>query len=150
MKWNRMRSRPGLATIVTSAILLVSVVLMGTGTVIWENKSLSTNQLALSDAYSTNTDKIKENISIEKIWFGTTPQKFINITMTNQSPISIVVNQVQFSTTSGVVKFPSNQLIMPQKTGSMKITYSYTSNIPTTVVINTLRNSTFSTVVLPQ
>jgi hypothetical protein len=101
--------------------------------------------------YSEKANKIQENISIEKIWFGTTPQKFVNVTMTNQSPLSIVINQVQFSTTSGTTKIPvNNQLIMPGKSSSLKLTYSYTINIPTTVNIFTARNSTFSTVILPQ
>ena len=146
-----MHSRPGLASIITSTILLSSVALMGTGTVIWEKQNLSTNQFGLLNTYTANLNQISENISIEKVWFGTVPQKFINITMTNQSPSGITINQVQFSTTSSVVKFPiNNQIVLPQKSSSLKISYSYINNIPITVIIHTSRNSTFSTVVWPQ
>ncbi|MEO9278064.1 MAG: hypothetical protein ABI340_09840 [Nitrososphaera sp.] len=148
MKSKGLPARRGLASIVTNAILLVSVVLMGTGAVVWENDKLSAGKLELLNVYSTKIDKINENLSIEKIWFGTTPQKFINITMTNQSPLSIVVKQVQISTSSGTVTFPvNNQIIMSEKSASLKLNYNYISNISNTVEITTSRNSTFSTVV---
>ena len=146
-----MRSRPGLASIITSTILLSAVTMMGTGTVIWEHQNLSANQFGLLNTYTTNLNQISENLSIEKVWFGTVPQKFINITMTNQSPLGITINQVQFSTTSSVVKFPiNNQIVLPQKSNSLKINYTFINNIPITVIIHTSRNSTFSTMVWPQ
>jgi len=146
-----LKTRRAISSIISSAILLTATVLMGTGMVSWSNTNFSASKVELVDTYSEKANKIQENISIEKIWFGTTPQKFVNVTMTNQSPLSIVVNKVQFSTPSGITKIPvNNQLIMPGKSSSLKLTYSYTVNIPTTVDIFTARNSTFSTVILPQ
>lgn len=146
-----LKTRRAISSIISSAILLTATVLMGTGMVSWSNTNFSSSKVELVNTYSEKANKIQENISIEKIWFGTTPQKFVNVTMTNQSPLSIVINQVQFSTPSGVTKIPiNNQLIMPGKSSSLKLTYSYIVNIPTTVDIFTARNSTFSTVVLPQ
>ena len=146
-----LKTRPAISGIVSSSILLTATVLMGISTVIWSNANFSSSKIKLVDTYSAKANQLQENISIEKIWFGTTPQKFVNITMTNQSPLSIVVNKVQFSTTSGVTKIPiNNQLVMPGKTSSLKLTYSYIVNIPTTVDIFTARNSTFSTIMLPQ
>jgi len=146
-----LKTRRAISSIISSAILLTATVLMGTGMVSWSNTNFSSSKVELVNVYSEKANKIQENISIEKIWFGTTPQKFVNVTMTNQSPLSIVINQVQFSTTSGTTKIPvNNQLIMPGKSSSLKITYSYAVNIPTTVNIFTARNSTFSTVILPQ
>ena len=146
-----LKTRPAISGIVSSSILLTATVLMGISTVIWSNANFSSSKIKLVDTYSAKANQLQENISIEKIWFGTAPQKFVNITMTNQSPLSIVVNKVQFSTTSGVTKIPiNNQLVMPGKTSSLKLTYSYIVNIPTTVDIFTARNSTFSTIMLPQ
>lgn len=146
-----LKTRRAISSIISSAILLTATVLMGTGMVGWSNTNFSSSKIELINSYSEKANKIQENISIEKIWFGTTPQKFVNVTMTNQSPLSIVVNKVQFSTPSGVIKIPvNNQLIMPGKSSSLKLTYSYTVNVPTTVDIFTARNSTFSTVILPQ
>lgn len=146
-----LKTRRALSGIISSAILLTATVLMGMSMVIWSNTNFSSSKTKLVDTYSTKANQLQENISIEKIWFGATPQKFVNITMTNQSPLSIVVNNVQFSTPSGMTKIPiNNQLIMPGKSSSLKLTYSYIVNIPTTVEIFTARNSTFSTVMLPQ
>ncbi len=143
-------SRAGIASIVSSAILLVSVLLLGTSAVLWQNSNLSSQQADLINSYSTKINKIKESLSIEKIWFGTVPQKFINITMTNQGSLGINVTQVQFSTSSGTSQFPViNQLILSKQTGSVKIKYSYLDNILTSVVITTSRGATFSTSVLP-
>src|SRR6267143_226378 len=101
-----MQSRRGLATIITSAILLTTVVLLGTSVVVWGNNSLSSNQRQFNDAYSTNVNKINENIVFEKIWFGnmTGPNKFVNVTMTNQSPAGVNVTKIQISTTSGTTQ----------------------------------------------
>ena len=146
-----LKTRHAISGIISSAILLTATVLMGISMVIWSNANFSSSKTTLVDTYSTKSNKLQENISFEKIWSGATPQKFVNITMTNQSPLSIVVNKVQFSTSSGMTKIPINdQLIMPGKSSSLKLTYSYVVNTPTTVEIFTARNSTFSTVILPQ
>jgi len=70
-------SRAGLTTIVTSAIMLVAVATMGSGVVLWGNSSIFSNEHMLASSYSTNGNKISENLVIEKIWFGTNPQKFV-------------------------------------------------------------------------
>jgi len=138
-------SRRGLSTIVTSAILLSSVTLLGSSVVVWENSNFSGRQRELNDLYSTKVDKIHENITFEKIWFG--KAKSINITMTNQGPVGITLTQVQFSTGSGTFNVPvNNKQILPNKIGSLNITsYPYLDNIPTNVVVATSRGATFST-----
>ena len=146
-----MQSRRGLASIITSAILLTTVVLLGTGVVVWGNTSLSSNQSQFNDAYSKNVNKINENVLFEKIWFGGSAPNFINITMNNQSPAGVNVTKIQLSSASGTIQCPVNyKVILSKQEGSMQSSpCSYSDNILTTVQITTSRGSVFSTEVFP-
>jgi hypothetical protein len=143
-------SRAGLTTIVTSAIMLAAVAMMGSGVVIWGNTNIFGSERTLASSYADNVNKINENLVIEKIWFGTNPQKFVNITLNNQGSIGLNVTQIQFSTPTKTIQYHyGNQIILPQKLGSVKILYGYSDNVLTNILITTTRGSTFSTQTLP-
>ncbi len=143
-------SRPGLTTIVTSTIMLAAVAMMGSGVVVWGNTNIFGNERTLASSYSANVNKINENLVIEKIWFGTTPQKFVNITLNNQGNIGLNVTQIQFSTSAKTTQYQfSNQAMLPKKSGSIQISYGYSDNVLTNLQITTSRGSTFTTQALP-
>ncbi|MEX0911197.1 MAG: hypothetical protein WDZ43_03600, partial [Nitrosopumilaceae archaeon] len=62
--------RRGLAGVVTGAILLSAVGILGSGLVSWTNSNLSTHQQVLDSSYSKATNKINEFLIIENVWFG--------------------------------------------------------------------------------
>jgi archaellum component FlaF (FlaF/FlaG flagellin family) len=149
MRWRYKSSRRGIATIVTSAIMLVAVVIMGSGVVLWGNSSIFSNERTLASSYATNVNKISENLVIEKVWFGTNPQKFVNITLNNQGSIGLNVTQIQLSNSSKTIQYHfGNQIILPQKSGSIQVAYWYNHNVLTNIQITTTRGSTFTTQVL--
>src|SRR5882672_9907420 len=91
-------SRSGLASIVTTAMMLTAVAIMGSGVIVWGKSNFSANEMAVSSSTTTSVNRINENLAIEKIWFGTNPQtnpsqKFVNITMTNNGNIGLNVTQ---------------------------------------------------------
>ena len=142
-------SRRGIATIVTSVIMLAAVAIMGSGVVVWGNTNIFNNERSLASSYSTNVNKINENFVIEKIWFSTNP-KFVNITLNNQGNIGLNVTQIQFSTTSTDITYQyNNQTILPKKSGSIQISYGYFDNVLTNILITTARGSTLTTQTLP-
>jgi len=142
-------SRRGIATIVTSAIMLVAVALMGSGVVLWGNSNIFSNERALASSYTTNINKISESLVIEKVWFGTNPQKFVNLTLNNQGSIGLNVTQIQLSNSSKTIQYHfGNQIILPQKSGSIQVSYGYSHNVLTNIQITTIRGSTFTTQVM--
>lgn len=143
-------SRSGLASIVTTAIMLTAIAIMGSGVVVWGKSTFSTNEMVLASSSETTINRINENLAIEKIWFGTNPQKFVNITMTNNGNVGLNVAQIQFSTSTTSKQFQfSNQAIFPKKTGSIQILYDYNDNVPINILITTARGSIFTTQASP-
>jgi hypothetical protein len=145
------RTRRGIATVVTSAILLTTVAIMGSGVVAWANSNLFGHERVLESTYSTNINKINEYLTVENVWFGgTSPNKFVNITMNNPSTIGLNVTQIQLktSTTNFNQQF-TNQAILPKHSASIQFSYSYTSNVPINIYITTARGSIFTTQALP-
>src|SRR2546423_8458907 len=145
-------SRRGLATVVTGAIMLTAVAVMGTGIVSWANSNLFGHERVLESSYSTNVNKINEYLTVENVWFGgTAPNQFVNITMNNPSTIGLNVTQIQLktSTTNTNQQF-TNQPVLPKNSISIQFQYAYTSKVPIDIYITTARNSIFTTHALPQ
>src|SRR6267143_5879812 len=140
-------SRSGLASIVTTAIMLTAVAIMGSGVVVWGKSNLAANEISVASSTITSINRINENLAIEKIWFGINgTQKFVNVTMSNNGNIGLNVAQIQFSNSSTSNQFQfNNQAFLPKQTGSIQIPYSYSKNIPITILITTARGSIFTT-----
>jgi len=142
-------SRAGLSTVVTSAIMLSFVGIIGSMVVVWGNSNFIGSERTLSSLFSTNVNKINENLVIEKIWFGTNPQKFVNLTLNNQGSVGLNVTQIQLSNSTKTIQYQiTNQGIKSKNSGSIQISYWYNSNILTNVKITTSRGSIFTTQVV--
>jgi hypothetical protein len=151
------RSRRGLATIVTTAIMLTTVAIMGSGVVAWGHSNIFRSEGTIATSFSNNVNQINENLIIEKIWFcknqsncPSKPVPAVNITLNNQGSIGLNVTQIQFSTSTKAVQFHyGNQTILPQSTKSILIPYTYSSNVLTNIQVTTARGITISTQALP-
>jgi len=145
------RSRRGIATVVTSAILLTTVTLMGTGVVAWSNSNLFGHERVLESSYSTNINKINEYLTVENVWFGGIgPSQFVNITMNNPSTIGLNVTQIQLKTSTTIISQQfTNQPVLPKNSISVQFSYPYTSQVPIGIYITTARGSIFTTQALP-
>ena len=145
-----MRTRRALSSIVTSAILLTATVLTGSGMVTWSNSSLSSYETALSNTFSTNVNKLSENLSIENVWFGNGGQKFLNVTTTNVGTIGATVTNMTLKTSTTTTNIQcTHSSIMPQKQNSTKIIYNWQSGNPIQITITTARGTIFTTQVMP-
>ena len=157
MRRRQKGSRPGIATIVTTVILLTTVAIMGSGVVVWGHSSIFQNEGTIATSFSNNVNQINENPIIEKIWFCKIqsncpgkPVPAVNITLNNQGNIGLNVTQIQFVTSTKTIQFHySNQTILSQRTGSILIPYAYNSNVLTTIQVTTARGTTISTQALP-
>ena len=144
------RSRRGLASVVTGAILLSAVSFLGSGLVSWTNSNLFTHQQDLQSSYSKATNKINEFLIIEKVWFGQNPQKFLNITMTNVGNVGLNVTKIELTSSAGAIKYQfSNGGILPEKSYSPPISYNWVDNQLVDITVTTSRGSIYKTQALP-
>ena len=150
MRRIRLASRSGLSTVVVSMIMLSAVTLMGSGIVSWSNTNLFSHQKDLQNTFSTNVNKINEDLVIENVWFGKTPQKFLNVTLSNIGNIGINVTKIQLINSTHNITYEFNDVeIVPQKSGSKIINNQWGNNQPVDILVTTQRGSIFRTQASP-
>ena len=157
----RFSHRRGLATVVTTALMLTTVAVLGSALVAWSNGNLKVFETALSTTATNNTNKITENMNIENIAFCTScgqanSKNVINVTLTNTGTVGITVNQIQVNNT--IIKnyakgttLPAN--ILPQNSYTVSAQLSsgtmWKSKNPDTITVSTARGSIYTTQAAP-
>jgi len=144
------KTKRGLSTIVTSAILLSAVAIMGIMVVGWANSNLITHQVKLEETFSDSYNKLNEKMLIEHVWFGNTGPS-INITMNNIGTIGYNVTTIKITniTSSQWYSYPyTDSGIVTGDTLSINQTFGWITNIPYEILITTGRDTQFRTEVL--
>ncbi|MFB5625954.1 MAG: hypothetical protein ACE5RQ_04185 [Nitrosopumilus sp.] len=88
------RKRRALSSVVTGAILLSAVSIMGLMIVTWANSNLQTHQAELDQTFADNHNKINERILVEHVWFGNTGPS-INMTISNTGTLGLNVTEIK-------------------------------------------------------
>lgn len=146
--------RRALASIVTSAILLSSIAMLGVGLVGWSNANLLSHQKNLETTFSKNINKLNEHITFEKIWFGgTNPNKFVSITITNTGNIGLNVTEIRFVDSDDLTELFSSTIydggLAISESYTSEINYDWTSGSVFDILVNTNRDTLFRTQVSP-
>jgi len=143
------RSR-GLSTIVTSAILLSAVAIMGSFLVSWSNNVLVSHKMSMESSYASKMNKLNELLIIENVWFGQTPSKFVNITMNNAGNVWLNVTKIQVINSTGTKEFKFTRgQILPGKSNSTMLSYGWVDNSPVDIIITTARDSAYRVKAVP-
>ncbi|MDE1764369.1 MAG: hypothetical protein KGH88_09050 [Thaumarchaeota archaeon] len=160
----RVPCRRGLATIVTTALMLTTVAVLGSALVAWSNGNLKVFETALSTTASNDTNKITESLAIENIVFchscnttnGNNGNNVINVTLTNTGTVGVTVSQIQVNGTAiknyarGTI-LPTN--ILPQNSytvaAQLPTGVVWKSKSPDTITVTTARNSIYATQAAP-
>ena len=146
--------RRALASIVTSAILLSSIAILGVGLVGWSKSNLSSHQQDLENTFSKNINKLNEHVTFENIWFGgSSPNKFVNVTLTNTGNVGLNVTNIKFINSTDSTEITSTSItdggINISDTYSSQIDYEWVSNQEFDVLVKTNRDSQFRMQVSP-
>jgi archaellum component FlaF (FlaF/FlaG flagellin family) len=142
--------RRAISTVITTAIMLSAVAMMGSFLVLWSNSTLSSHKMAMESTYSSKLNKLNELLIIENVWFGQYPTKFVNITVNNAGSIWLNVTKIQLSIPGDGKEFLfSDTSIAPNKSYSTKISYPWTDNVPLDVIVTTARDSIYRTQAMP-
>ena len=145
-------NRRALSTVVTTAIMLTAVSVIGTGVVAWSNYNLRTFENNLVTSASNNTNKINEIPIIENVIFipyigsPIPPIEYVNMTVTNVGTTGFTVSTIQitdgtttnsYSITNGNIKSHSSVLFSEP--------FQWQHGIPITITTTTKRGTIMST-----
>jgi len=87
--------RRALSTVVTGAILLSAVAIMGTMIVAWSQSLFTQNQAELQVSFTNIVNKLNEGLFIENVWFDAVPSpKIVNVTLSNSGTIFLNVTKI--------------------------------------------------------
>lgn len=130
---------------VTTAIMLSAVAVIGAFVVSWANSSLFTHQRELQSTYSTVVNKLNEKIAIENVWRSSSTNT-INITLNNAGSIGLNVTEIKIVRNSQqIYNWQINDAeLIPGKSYSLNKSYTSQGN-PIDVIVTTARGNIFRT-----
>jgi archaellum component FlaF (FlaF/FlaG flagellin family) len=135
------KKRRGLSTVVSTAILMSSMAIMGVMLVGWSNTNLFTQQAQMEDSFNTKINKLNENLMIENVWFGTSPN-VVNVTMNNVGTVGLNVTSVQLVNSTDTLLFLySDGGIDPSGDFSIQEAYNWNSGETVDFTITTNRGN---------
>ena len=149
----RLKNRHALANVVTSAIILSAVSIMGVMMLQWSNSSLTTQKQAIEETFSTQTNKINEDLIFDNVWFSSTcPGKCINVTMSNVGTLGLNVTEMKLadgvSLTDLKFFYYTGGGIVTSKSFSTNATYPWVSGNDYDITVYTKRGNQFTTSVI--
>ena len=97
MNWKLARSRRGLATVVTSAIMMAAVCTLGSAGVVWSQSSLNSQQLEMSNTVSDYVNKINESFVFEYVYCDADPCDSIIVVLTNIGDVGFDLSEITIS-----------------------------------------------------
>ena len=138
------KRRRGLSTVVSTAIILAAVSIMGVMLVGWANTNLSSSQMALSSSFDTQMNKLNEDLLVENIWFGISPN-IVNVTMNNVGSIGFNVTKIEIKNSTSVLNVViTDGGIDPSGDYSIQETYNWSSGETVDFTIFTNRGNIFT------
>jgi len=149
MNLRHSRQRRGLATVITSAIMMAAVCMLGSAGIVWSQSSLSVHQAEMTNTASDYLSKLNESLVFEYVYCTSEPCTEINLVMTNVGHVGVDIAEITISeNTVGFAK--TYQIldgeIMPDN--SIKITLEnndFSSYDILDVTVKTNRNNVVST-----
>ncbi len=143
----RIGTQRALSTVVTSAILISAVAVMGVALVGWSQSVLTTHQVVLANQFSDQINTLNEYALIENVWFGSS--NLMNYTITNVGTVALNVIEIKLTNSSqntlhtiaitggGILP---NQFYSKEDTG-----YSWSTGETINVVVTTARDKVYTT-----
>jgi len=96
---SRIKIRRGIATVVTTAIILSAVSIMGVMMLAWSQTSMLEQKIEIEEIFSTQINKISEDLLFENIWFalpaGSESYNHLNVTLANIGILGLNVTTIR-------------------------------------------------------
>jgi len=145
----KLTSRRGIATVITSAIMMSAVAILGSAGVVWSQTSLNSQQVEMSNSVDGYINKLNESVVYEYVYCNNDPCGTINVVLTNVGKVGLDVSQISISDKiSGFNKIHpvSNGSIMPNNSIAVSINDpSFSSYSVLDVIVETSRGNIIQT-----
>jgi len=142
------RTKRGLSTVITAAILLSATAIMGAAVLSFFSSSINQTP-SLESTLSEKINLLKESIFIEHYWIGGAPtyiSKFVNITVTNIGEIGVSITDMEFVDSSDGATLASFSVIggiKPNETISFEKSYNWFSETAFDIIVTTARGNSY-------
>ena len=152
-----MTRRRGLAGIVTSGILLSAVSIMGVMMLGWSQTSIQEQQQEMNDVFTTQMNKINEDLIFENVWFATPAgnmlDNHLNVTVANVGVLGLNITSIQVTNTTGTNNTAKSYLysnvgVVTDSSVSLNTTYPWDADDEISIRIFTDRGNQFLTQVV--
>jgi len=141
--------RRGLATVVTTGILLSAVAVMGSMLTAWSNSIFANEQHDIGKAHDNGINKLNEFLVVEHVWFGNNQTKFVNMTMSNVGNVGLNVTKITLDNSIDKLDLKiTDGGIERDSYKSKKIFFNWTSTEPIKISILTEKGSLYQTYVM--
>jgi len=149
-----MRYRRGIASVVTSAIILSAVSILGVMMLAWSQTSISVQKQEIEDVFNTQMNKIHEDLIFENIWFATPSgimtENHLNVTLGNIGILGLNVTEIQVTNSTGsnntsISYYFTNGGIVKSESLSLNVTYPWQSGDDLDILVFTERGNQFIT-----
>ena len=152
MNSRRWRKR-ALSTIVTTAIILSAVAIMGSLVIGWANMKLGAQEQALTLTFNNNINRLNEEFVVENVWYDYVLNN-VNVTVTNVGILALNVTEIKFTDPSDYSDLETLKItdgrILVQRSYSTNVTYSgLTAGDAFNVVVTSERGNIIQKQVLP-
>ncbi|MCV0411558.1 hypothetical protein [Nitrosarchaeum sp.] len=147
------KNRRAIANVVTSAIVISAVSILGVAMLGWSNSNLAIQKQEIEEAFSTQINKINEDLIFDNVWFSSTcPGKCVNVTMSNVGTLGLNVTEMKFvdgtSLTDLQIFYFTDGGIVTGGTFSTNATYTWMSGDDIDIFVFTERGNQFTTQVI--
>lgn len=147
---NHCKNRRAIANVVTSAIVISAVSILGVAMLGWSNSNLAIQKQEIEEAFSTQINKINEDLIFDNVWFSSTcPGKCVNVTMSNVGTLGLNVTEMKFVNGTSLVDLQifyfTDGGIVTGGTFSTNATYSWMSGDDIDIIVYTERGNQFIT-----
>ena len=149
--------RRGIANIVTSAIILTAVSIMGVSMLAWSQTSMLEQKMEIEEIFSTQMNKINEDLLFENIWFaipaGVMNDNHLNVTLGNIGILGLNVTTIRVTnvTAGNTTYFDYDYTdlgIIKSESISQNVTYSWQSGDELDILVFTGRGNQYITQVI--
>ena len=149
--------RRGIANVVTSAIILSAVSIMGVMMLAWSQTSMLEQKMEIEEIFNTQLNKINEDLLFENIWFalpaGEMSDNHLNVTLGNIGILGLNVTTIRVTNVTlgntTYFNYPYTDMgIVKSGIFSKNVTYQWQSGDVLDVLVFTGRGNQYITQVV--
>jgi len=97
MNLKQARKRRALATVITSAIMMTAVTVLGGAGVVWSQTTMNTQQMEMNETVNDYVNKIGESMMFEYVYCDSDPCDSIIVVITNVGDLGLDVSKITIS-----------------------------------------------------